>query len=201
MSAPPSDSDRAMIERIAAPLDKPWWEPPPDSVRFHFVTGRLMERAGIPQDSPEADDRYLKLMEPLAADIWDVASIRATGYRSGPGDGGGDVAFIDLVIRGSELPNAAGAILKAATWLRKSLALDLRISERGIETLARWELERTGLDGKSELVSLSLMPGEPHRGYVLLFRLRDGRQASMTFSLDGVLQVLSIEPAGSPDAA
>lgn len=198
-----------MIERIAAPLDQPWWEPPSDSVRFHFVTGRLMERAGIPQDrSPEADDRYLELLKPLAADISSVASVRATGYNAGPDTGGDDVAFIDLVIPGAELADAAGAILRAAAWLRKSQAIEMRISERGVETLARWELERAGLDGKSKLLSLAPIPGHepggtpsPHSGYGLVFRVGDGRLANMTLSPDGVLEVLSLQPVDGPDAA
>ncbi len=198
-----------MTERIEDPLaDRQWWEPGPASIRFDFETGRLMQLAGIPPDmSPEADARYFALVEALAEDVGDAATLRATGYRYGPA-ADGDFAFIDLALRGIQLATSAATILKIANWLRNNGALETRISRRGVEMLGRWELDRRGLDGDSDLLSVTLTPGtgetpwgtpRTYSGYVLLFRLGDGRLATLQFALDGIFEELIIPPDRQSD--
>lgn len=156
--------------------------------------------AGIPPDlSSEADDRYFAFLGGLASEGIDLGSVRATTYRYGPMTGG-DTAFLDLLLKGAEVVGAAASIVSVSTWLKAKGALEIRVSEAGIETLGRWEIERRG-GAVAQVLSIGLMPGHgetpwgtPRQwgGYAAVFRLQNGRLATLVFALDGVLQEFAI---------
>jgi len=184
-----------MVERIADPYAEPY-DPPPGSIRFSFETTQMRGAAGIPPDlSNESYEQYFRLLNGLASEGIDLASVRATTFRTGP-MAGGDLAFLDLLLKGAELVGAATSILSVSAWLKAKGALEVRVSEAGIDTLGRWEIQRRG-GAVAEVLSIGLMPGRgetpwgiPRQwgGYAAVFRLQDGRLATLVFALDGVLQ-------------
>jgi hypothetical protein len=175
------------------------WEHAPDAVRLQFETSRIMRQAGIVADmTPNAHEGYFGLLEELDSAV--PVPLQATGYRTGPA-AGGDYAFVDLIVRGVELAGAATSIGKAVAWLQRSGALELRVSEKGVELLGRWELQRRGLNPDTTMVSLTLRPGQgetvagvptQHRGYVVTFEIAGGQLATFGYSLDGLLQAVSL---------
>jgi hypothetical protein len=186
-----------MINRIDDPMNE---SPTPTrgTVRFWFDSSVLRERAAIPPDlSRDSDDRYFAVLEEIGATGADLSRLRATTYRYGPMTAG-DPAFIDLIIKGTELISAASTIAGVAAWLGSRGALETRVSEEGIEILARWELQRRGYD-VGDAVSIGLTPGRgetpwgtPRQwgGYSATFRLLDGRLATLLLGLDGVFHEL-----------
>lgn len=188
-----------MVQRIADPMAEPWG-PPEGAVRIHFETSYMRGAAGIPPNlSSEADDRYFAFLSGLASEGIDLGSVRATTYRYGPMTGG-DPAFLDLLLKGAEVVAAAASIVSLSAWLKAKGALEIRVSEAGIETLGRWEIKRRG-GAVAEVLSIGLMPGQgetpwgtPRQwgGYATVFRLQDGRLATLVFALDGVLQEFAI---------
>jgi hypothetical protein len=186
-----------MIERVADPLDESERQPRPGTLRVSFDTKALMQRAGIPSDMSErAHERYVEYLSALSEQLPEAARIRATGYRYGPAAGDADLAFIDLIIQGAQLAQAAQVLITAVRWLRDVGALEIRISDEAAEILGLWELDRRGVTGAA-LVSRQLVrsprgTGAKYDGFVLVYRLPDSAFATVSLSVEGILQQLSI---------
>ena len=140
----------------------------------------------------------------MAGSLDETVTLRVTGYRYGPAAGDADPAFIEVVRTGLEAAQVVGATLGVVEWLRNKGALDIRVSEAGIEELARWELGRRG-HSVGEVVSLTRIRPErtdwgTSRGdgkYVVVARLEDGSLATLIMGWDGVLAEVSVSGAES----
>lgn len=186
-----------VIERVVDPLDEREWEPKPGALRVTFDTKELMRRAGIPSDmSDAADERYIDHLSGLAGALPEGVRVRTTGYRYGPAAGDADTAFIDLVVHGIALAQSVHTLTTALKWLRAAGALEIRISDEAAEKLGYWELERRGIIGP-ELISQQLVRARRgstarYDGFVMVYRLPDARLATVSVSVDGILQQLSV---------
>lgn len=186
------------IERIDW-MEESWL--PDGAWRVDFMSGPVMEQAGIPMDmSDTADQRYMELLSEYFHDAPPSIRIGTPGYRYGPAAGGDDYTFVELLLHGLDVAAKLGIVAGFIGWLRKKGALEIRVSESYIEELARWECARRGLGVNAEVISLSLLPGEgetpwgtPRQagGYSAVLRLKDGRLAVLLFELDGRLIELS----------
>jgi hypothetical protein len=190
------------IENPSGRFLQPGW------VRVHFSTDSLMPAVGMEPDMTEAAHaRYLDLIREYVSTVEEPITFEATGYRYGPA-AGGDEAFIEFALRGLDVAQIVVAIVGLVSWLRAKGAGEIRVSESGIEALGQAELERRGYR-PVEPISVGLTPGRGETswgtprtwgGYAAVFRLPDGSLAVLLYTLDGIVQELSI-PTGRDDRA
>lgn len=176
---------------------------PSGAWRVDFLSGPVMERAGIPMDmSDSADQQYIELLSEYFRDAPPSIRIGTPGYRYGPAAGGDDYTFVELLLQGLDLAARLAIVAGFVGWLKKKGALEIRVSESYIEELAKWESARHGLGDNAEVIALTLLPGEgetpwgtPRQagGYSVVLRLQDGRLAVVLFELDGRLKEVSID--------
>lgn len=189
-----------MIERIDW-MEESWL--PDGAWRVDFLSGPVMEEAGIPMDLSEtADQRFMELLGEYFRDAPPRIRIGTPGYRYGPAAGGDDYTFVELLLHGLDLAAKLGIVAGFVSWLKKKGALEIRMSEPFIEELAKWESARRGLGDNAEVIALTLLPGRgetpwgtPRQagGYSVVLRLEDDRLAVLLFELDGRLKEVSID--------
>lgn len=189
------------IERIRDVIDSPdLWSPPDDGVRIDFDSWGLLEQSGIAHTmAADDEDEYVAHLQELASELGPTVRIRAAPSIGGPAAGAGTPTFIDLFTQAKDWLALAIAIGGAVQWLRRAGVREIRVSERGIESLARRELQSRSLNSEARLVEVTLVPGPAspytggppnYAGYMVTFALDNGRILVLRFSLDGVFEDL-----------
>jgi hypothetical protein len=183
--------------------------PANDVVRLHFESAGLIQAAGIGTGGVPVDEgAYLAAVNPVADVVATNVEVRVAPAWADWGAGGPGVpevltTFIDIASRGADLVALFAAARVTLGWLRENGVFGpAYVDPKGIELLARWELGSRGFREGSQLLSTTLIriegkEGEEGRyeGFAVVFRLGDGRLATLHFGLVGGLVGFSVEPA------
>lgn len=186
------------VERIEDVVSTPEvWQPPNDGVRIDFDSWGLLEQQRIPH-SMGADDEenYFTVIEQVAEELGSEVRVRAAPSMVGPAAGDGTPTFIDIFHVAKDWGAIALFVVAAVKKLRSLGVKDIRVSERGIEELARHALRSRGME-HARLVDVKLIPGPQsplvggppnYLGYIASFAADDGRVVCLRFSLDGLFE-------------
>lgn len=188
------------VERVAdVVFERPdLWDAPDDGARIDFDSWGLMEQAGIAHDMAATNEEdYFRQLDGLAETLGGEIRVRAAPSMVGPAAGDGTPTFIDLFTQAKDWIALAIALRSAVKWLQRAGVGEMRVSERGIEALARWELRSRALDDQARLVDVKLIPRPPspytgappsYLGYLATFARDDGGMRILRFSLDGIFE-------------